>query len=212
LELKPMKDVSPPAAVSKDGAAALWAIPDIRKPAAFSWIPQLNPDLTCVIKANYRSAAPDTERVDRGMHVERVVKNLTDASRTGDAQAPFKLGDQILITYRISSSRLNYYVALEDEIPAGLEVINPDIASIGATYSLPVEAGASEADLSHQELLDSVTRLYFDRLNPGTNVYSVLARATCAGMFHWPATQVAPMYDSRVSGMSASGVCNISGQ
>ena len=39
-----------------------------------------------------------------------------------------------------------------------------------------------------------------------------LARATAAGTFRWPATQVVPMYDSRFSGLSPSSVCVVSGE
>jgi uncharacterized protein YfaS (alpha-2-macroglobulin family) len=40
----------------------------------------------------------------------------------------------------------------------------------------------------------------------------VLARATAAGTFIWPATQISPMYDSRFFGRSASSECNVSSE
>ena len=60
----------------------------------------------------------------------------------------------------------------------------------------------SVLSLSHSEMRDRSTRLYFDAVDPGSATYSVLARATAAGIFRWPATQVLPMYDSRFSGLS----------
>jgi uncharacterized protein YfaS (alpha-2-macroglobulin family) len=150
-----------------------------------------------------------TERNDRGFRVERVVKNLTDKARTGDAQMPFHLGDQILITYRLVSPRLHHYVALDSELPGGLETVNPNIASIARTYSVPQEKDTAQLSLSFSELRDRTTCLYFNRVEPGAGSYSVLARATSAGVFNWPATQVTPMYDSRFTGLSPSSLCYV---
>ncbi len=88
---------------------------------------------------------------------------------------------------------------------------NPDLAQIGKFFELPpVDPGDTLLDLSHSELRDRANLLYFDQVQPGSAVYSVLARVTAAGAFRWPATQVTPMYDSRFSGLSASSVCVVS--
>ncbi len=169
-------------------------------------------DLTYLMKVVYTTDAVETDRVDRGFRVERVVRNLTDPKRSGSADAPFKLGDQILVTYRITTQKLQNYVALEDSLPAGLETVNPDLAMIGKFFSIPPpDPGDNLLSLSHSELRDRSTLLYFDTVSPGTGTYSILARATAAGSFRWPATQVVPMYDSRFSGLSPSSLCVISG-
>jgi uncharacterized protein YfaS (alpha-2-macroglobulin family) len=94
-------------------------------------------------------------------------------------------------------------------IPAGLEVVNPNLALFGKYYSLPTESGVELAALSHSEMRDQQTNLYFDDLPAGSRGYSVLARATAAGSFIWPATQISPMYDSRFFGRSASSECTV---
>jgi uncharacterized protein YfaS (alpha-2-macroglobulin family) len=82
---------------------------------------------------------------------------------------------------------------------------------IGKFFSLPPEnqANSHVLNLSYSEMRDRATMLYFDDFAPGTGTYSVLVRATAAGTFRWPATQVAPMYDSCFSGLSPSSVCMI---
>jgi uncharacterized protein YfaS (alpha-2-macroglobulin family) len=168
--------------------------------------------LTFLMRAEYATDEVETERVDRGFRVERVVKNLAEAKRTGEVNAPFKLGDQVLITYRMNTRKKQNYVALEDALPAGLEVVNPNLAMIGKFFELPPEDRSNHVlALSHSEMRDKATLLYFDDFDPGTGTYSVLARATAAGTFRWPATQVVPMYDSRFSGLSPSTLCVISG-
>ena len=147
------------------------------------------------------------------MRLERVVHDLTDARRTGNADAPFKLGDQILITYRVNNQKTQNYVALEDLLPAGLETVNPALAMIAKFFDLPADNTEDRTlELSYSELRDRSTLLYFNELFSGSGKYSVLARATAAGTFRWPATQISPMYDSRFSGLSPSGVCVVSGE
>jgi uncharacterized protein YfaS (alpha-2-macroglobulin family) len=160
-----------------------------------------------LMRAEFRVNDAAPPRDDRGLHVERVVRNLTEPARTGDAAAPFKLGDRILVTYRLHTRKLHNYVALEDLLPAGLETINPNLPSIGKFYELPREAEGATLALSHSELRDQSTCLYFDRVDPGAGVYSVLARATSAGTFRWPQTQAVPMYDSCFGGLSAASLC-----
>jgi uncharacterized protein YfaS (alpha-2-macroglobulin family) len=186
-----------------------WTGNDIARLSAFAvtGLPGSAP-LSALVSAEYRMNEPEQDRTDRGLRIERVVRNLTDAKRDGSAGAPFKLGDQLLVTYRLLSRNLQHYVALEDLLPAGLETVNPDLDQVGKTYRLPQPEG-QVLDLSHSELRDQSTCLYFNRVEPGIATYSVLARATTAGSFRWPATQVYPMYDSRFTGLSAASVCEI---
>ena len=94
-----------------------------------------------------------------------------------------------------------------------LEVVNPNLAMIGKFFEMPANTpGDHVLDLSHSEMRDRATLLYFDTFAPGSGVYSVLARATAAGTFRWPATQVVPMYDSRFSGLSPSSICIVAGE
>jgi uncharacterized protein YfaS (alpha-2-macroglobulin family) len=94
-----------------------------------------------------------------------------------------------------------------------LEVVNPNLALVGKFFELPPPDPHDRLfRLSYSELRDRSTLLYFDTVDPGTGTYSVLARATAAGTFRWPATQVVPMYDSRFSGLSPSSICVVSAE
>jgi alpha-2-macroglobulin len=199
------------ALLSKNGRSAAWLnclLPQV------SLTESLNRQkLSYLMRAIYATDSPETGRINRGIGIERVVRDLTDAKRTGDAAAPFKLGDQILITYRLNTQKTQNYVALEDLLPAGLETVNPALAMIAKFFDVPTENSDDRMlALSHSELRDRSTLLYFDELAAGNGTYSVLARATAAGTFRWPATQISPMYDSRFSGLSPSSVCVVSGE
>jgi len=201
----------PKGVVSKNGRSAAWLD---RKIDSQLLVKGLNKTaLSFLLQAEYSTDQVDTDRVDRGFRVERVVRNLTEAKRTGEINAPFKLGDQILVTYRINTRKMQNYVALEDSLPAGLETVNPNLAMIGKFFEIPASDQPERAlTLSYSEMRDRSTLLYFDTFDPGPGTYSVLARATAAGTFRWPATQVVPMYDSRFSGLSPSSLCVISGE
>jgi uncharacterized protein YfaS (alpha-2-macroglobulin family) len=200
----------PPATVvSKNGHSAAWVDHKIEDDLVIKGLNQSA--LTFLMQAEYSTTEVDTERVDRGFRLERVVKNLSDATRVGTASAPLRLGDQLLITYRLNTRKLQNFVALEDCLPAGVEVVNPNLALVGKFYQLPpADPRDRLLGLSYSEMRDRSALLYFDTVDPGSGTYSILARATAAGTFRWPATQVAPMYDSRFSGLSPSSVCVIS--
>jgi len=162
---------------------------------------------TYVMAARRQLASDEREPVSRGLRLDRVVRDLTDASRDGTASAPFKLGDQILISYRFYSDKPQSFIAVEDPLPAGLEVLNPNLEMFGKTFDIPDEPGISTASLSHAEMRDRQTDLYFDIFPRGGQRYAVLARATAAGSFAWPAAQMAPMYDSRFYARTAPTQC-----
>jgi uncharacterized protein YfaS (alpha-2-macroglobulin family) len=205
----PLQETQPPGVLSKNGRSAAWLN---RKMNADLVIKGLNQSaFTFLMQAEYSTKEVDTDRVDRGFRIERVVKNLTDTKRVGSLNAPLKLGDQLLITYRLNTRKLQNFVALEDALPAGLEVVNPNLALVGKFFQLPPPDPQDRLlGLSYSEMRDRSALLYFDVVDPGSGTYSVLARATAAGTFRWPATQIAPMYDSRFSGLSPSSVCVIS--
>ncbi len=201
----------PPGVLSKNNRSAAWIDRKIGDPLVVNGLNQ--GALTFLMQAEYSTDEVDMDRVDRGFRLERVVHNLTDAKRVGTADAPLKLGDQLLITYRLNTRKLQNYVALEDALPAGLEVVNPNLALVGKFFELPpTDPHDRLLGLSHSEMRDRSTLLYFDTVDPGSATYSVLARATAAGRFRWPATQVEPMYDSRFSGLSPSSICVVSGE
>ncbi len=200
-----------PTRVSADGTAAAWVKNDLVRGGADLKLEGLNSTavmgaLFYVLNAEYRVANVDDEvRADRGgLRVERVVRNLTDPTRTGLPGAPaVKLNDRLLVTYRLASTKLRNYLALDDELPAGLEIVNPDLAMFAGFYEIPQPArGERVAEPSHTELRDQKANLYLDVLEPGVTTCSVLCRAVAAGNFRWPSTQAAPMYDPSVSGLS----------
>ncbi|HJT81418.1 MAG TPA: alpha-2-macroglobulin family protein [Chthoniobacterales bacterium] len=208
---RPLTAMQPAGKLSRNSCSAAWLDRSLGQDLSITGLNHAA--LTFLLSAQYATNDLDTQRSDRGFRLERVVRNMSDPKRTGETNAPFKIGDQVLITYRINTERQHSYVALEDALPGGFEVVNPNLALIGRFLQMPAPDPSDHVlALSHSEMRDRTTLLYFDDFEPGTGIYSVLARATAAGTFRWPATQIYPMYDSRFSGLSPSSLCVISGE
>ncbi len=203
------KTTSPkPNAISPNKTAAAWTDRLLAKAGetALSGLGQ-NSKGTFVLAARRALRADETNPVQNGIRLDRIVKNLTDPARTGSPEAPFRLGDEILISFRFKLDQAQSFLALEDALPAGLEVVNPNLALFGKLYA--VDEGNNTASLSHSAMRDSTTALYFDEAGAGLSSYAVLARATAAGSFAWPAAQISPMYDSRFNARTAPATCTI---
>jgi uncharacterized protein YfaS (alpha-2-macroglobulin family) len=145
-------------------------------------------------------------RKDRGIRVERVVRNLTAAERDGSDKAPFHVGDELAVTFRIWSQRPQAYVALEESLPAAFETVDPEYYRTTQQRQLEEDAAFSPLRLSHWEKRDDRTLWYFDALESGAHRCSVIVRVTASGRFHWPGVTIAPMYDARFSGVGEGAV------
>ena len=195
-----------PSHVSRNRISVGWLnVPLATLPQAFPAPLSPGVDGSYLIRATYQQKITDPIG-DSSLAVDRTVRNLTDSSRTGTADAPFQLGDQVLVTYRLNTDRVHNYLELEDQLPACFETANYKMPMIAQYFQLPIEAGVNTLSLSHVELRFARTLLYFEKAVPGRNAYSVLARISSAGVFHWPATQVRPMYDSRFTARSGATV------
>ena len=194
-----------PNAFSENRSAAAWTDRELARIHDFS-LRSLGKSGSYVVAATRQLSTAEQTSASRGMQFDRVVKNLTDATRTGTKDAPFRLGDQILISFRFHNDKPQSYVAVSDALPAGLEVVNPNLEMIGKFYQIPDE-GVPAAWLSFSEMRDKQTNLYFDSMPAGEQAYAILARATAAGSFAWPSTQMTPMYDSRFYARTAPSTC-----
>ncbi len=212
-KLKPPRARSTFPQMSPDSTAAFWPDRELAStaPIALAEMSPPNVSLRYLLTAEYTPPAnlADNDRRDRGFRLERVVKNMTEPKRDGTAAAPYQLNDRLLITYRIVTPKQHYFVALEDELPAGLETINPDLKMLAGMYEVPEPR--TWLDLSHVERRDRKTVLYFDQLPSGSTSYSVLASVSAGGMFRWPSSTVSPMYDLRSSGQSPANEITVAG-
>ena len=197
--------------VSKNKYSVGWSMKPLNEINRFNF-KGLNDPIYYLTDAKILRDDTNSKREDRGLRIERVLKNLTDPGRTGSSKNPLKLGDEVLITYRILNDRNHYYVAITDELAASLEVVNFNLPQISDFYSIPNDINEKQLVLDHSELKDNESNLYFNRLNNGESNYSLLARVTSAGIFSWPASTITPMYEPRFSGLSNNSKLFVKGK
>ena len=86
--ITPVAGASPkPEILSANARSAGWGKQDLAKLTDFA-VNGLKPGGSFVLRAEYRTAEKQTKPVTQGMKVDRVVRNVTDASRDGSALAP----------------------------------------------------------------------------------------------------------------------------
>lgn len=192
-----------PLASSKNQVSVAWSGVQLAK-FAETFPKPLEPKVQAsyLFRANYTPPVSALPPRSPTFALVRSCQNLTDPHRTGTAEAPWQLGDQILVTYKLNTDKPHSYIEVEDQLPACLETVNPKLPLIADYFKLPVEAGVNTLPLSNVEERAESTKLYFEKTLPGHSVYSVLERVATAGVFHWPGTQLRPMYDSRFFGFS----------
>lgn len=133
----------------------------------------------------------------------RKLVNLTDPARDGSAAAPFAIGDSILLHYVVTAATDTHHLQIDEHLPAGLDVVNPDLPSVRRNFALPQ---METVDLSHVERSPDRIRLYFELLEPGSSQYAILAQVTTPGEFRWPAASAIPMYDKRLQASTVDSV------
>lgn len=181
--------------------------------------------LTLTEVAGARSLVPES----RGVTIERWFERYDD----GRVVTEVEEGDMVRVRLRITVPAVRQFLALEDELPAGLEAVDVSLATSSAMapfYSAAgVEASAardqaarreSGSDLSgappswswyssptwdHSEIRDDRVMLFSSWLREGTWTLNYLARATTAGRFVLPQAHAEEMYDASVNGRSEGG-------
>ncbi len=132
----------------------------------------------------------------------------TDVLCLPDGTWIIKAGARIRIRILLSTMSQRFHVALVDPLPAGVESLNPELATTGA---LPDEPKASKASswiktswFDHQNLRDQRSEAFASRLDGGSYEYTYIARATTPGTFIVPPAKAEEMYAPETFGRSAS--------
>ena len=100
------------------------------------------------------------------------------------------------------------HVALADSLPAGLEIINPELA---VTADLPIDQNRPQGKrrwlgswYQHQNLRDERAEAFTSYLWAGVYEYSYLARATTPGAFIAPPAKAEEMYAPETFGRTGT--------
>lgn len=145
--------------------------------------------------------------LDRGFTVKRTyeaVDHKTDVTRDKDGTWHIAPGAQVRVNLEMEAPSARYHVALNDPIPAGCEISNPDLkGSKQSTQSQPWTWWFWNW-YEHQNLKDDRAEVFSSTLWGGTYKYSYIMRATTPGTYQVPPTKAEEMYAPETFGRCAS--------
>ncbi len=150
--------------------------------------------------------------LDMGFVVQRTyeaVDDPADVRRDADGVWHVKAGARVRVRLTMVAVNRRYHVALVDRLPAGFEIINPDLA---VSESVPQDPGDNSQGswwwwgpwYSHQNLRDAGAEAFTTYLWDGVYNYSYVARATTPGDYMAPPAKAEEMYFPEVFGRSGS--------
>ena len=152
--------------------------------------------------------------LDMGFVVQRTYEAVDDPADVRLDEAGvwhIKAGARVRIRLNMVAVNRRYHVALVDRLPAGLEIINPDLAVSESVPSDPKDTSTTGSYwwwwgpwYDHQNLRDAGAEAFTPYLWDGVYNYSYVARATTPGEFVVPPAKAEEMYSPEVFGRSAS--------
>ena len=173
------------------------------------------------IGTKYAPANLKLAAADYGFVVERkyeAVDDPGDVRLDPDGTWSIKAGARVRVRLAISNPARRYHVALVDPLPAGLEALNPELAT---TERLP--QGSMESSTTrraggifdyysywrgtwyeHQNLRDERVEAFASLLWEGVHEYTYFARATTPGVFVVPPAKAEEMYSPETFGRGKS--------
>ncbi len=152
--------------------------------------------------------------LDAGFTVTRryeAVDDPADVVQDADGTWRIKAGARVRVKLTMVAPARRYHVALTDPLPAGLEALNPALATTGTLPQDPGGAGMGSPRpyrwwwgpwYEHQNLHDQRAEAFASLLWEGVHTYSYVARATTPGVFVVPPAKAEEMYAPETFGRS----------
>jgi uncharacterized protein YfaS (alpha-2-macroglobulin family) len=166
------------------------------------------------IGMDYAPRSLELAAAQHGFEVERryeAIEDPADVQRLSDGSWQIRAGARIAVELTMVATASRYHVALVDPLPAGLEVINPDLtpSAVPPPGPSPLERGGRGGWwwgpwYQHQNLRDNRVEAFTALLPGGVYSYRYEARATTPGEFVVPPAKAEEMYTPETFGRSAS--------
>jgi len=142
----------------------------------------------------------------RGFTVERsyrAVDRPEDVQQRDNGDWKIKAGAKVEVTLTMVCPQRRYHVALVDQLPGGLETLNP---ALKGTPKVP-ESNQSRwwNWYEHDNLRDERVEASSSSVSSGVYTYSYTALATTPGEYVLPPLRAEEMYSPEVFGRTATG-------
>ncbi len=148
------------------------------------------------------------------------VDNAEDVKQNADGSWTIKSGSRVRVRLTMVAQARRYHVALVDPLPAGLEILNPDLA---VTEDIPQDKGGNTSVIEmgsrsygynswwwrqnwfeHQNFRDERAEAFTSLLWEGVYKYTYVTRATTPGQFVVPPAKAEEMYHPETFGRTGT--------
>lgn len=149
------------------------------------------------------------------------VDDPADVKQNTDGSWTIKSGARVRIRLTMVAQARRYHVALVDQLPAGLEILNPELAT---TEAIPPDTGGGNTGVievgsqsigrnyywwrmnwfEHQNFRDERAEAFSSLLWEGVYNYTYVTRATTPGQFVVPPAKVEEMYHPETFGRTGT--------
>ena len=130
-----------------------------------------------------------------------------------DGGKVFKAGTRAIVTLTVKTPQDRTFVAVNDPVPAGFEIVNTEFAVEGAEDARALAQkggrGGGWGEFERAERYDDRILIFADYLTAGTHKYSYVVQATSPGVYYGPASLVEGMYEPEVFARTAGGTVEI---
>ena len=172
------------------------------------------------VAMNYAPEDLSSPAADYGFAVERTyeaIDHADDVRRDANGNWLIKAGARVRVRLTMASPSRRNHVALVDPLPAGFELLNPELAVMEKVPDDPKKEGVMSYGsrsfgqgwwlwrptwFDHQNLRDDRAEAFASLLWEGVYDYSYVARATTPGMFVVPSAKAEEMYHPETFGRS----------
>ncbi len=180
------------------------------------------------IGMNYAPKNLNLKPADYGFEVLRKYEAVDDAAdvvQNADGSWTIKSGARVRVRLTMVAQARRYHVALVDNLPAGLEILNPELAVTEAIPADPngstpvIEYGSKSYGFGyynwrynwfeHQNFRDERAEAFTSLLWEGVYNYSYVARATTPGTFVVPPAKAEEMYHPETFGRTGTDFVSI---
>ena len=151
------------------------------------------------------------------------VDNADDVKQNADRTWTIKTGARVHVRLTMVAQARRYHVALVDNLPAGLEILNPSLA---VTESIPSDTQNTSVVeeysrgyygswwwranwFEHQNFRDERAEAFSSLLWEGVYNYSYVARATTPGQFVVPPAKAEEIYHPETFGRTGTDFVNV---
>ncbi|MGI9054534.1 MAG: hypothetical protein ACR2F2_01895, partial [Pyrinomonadaceae bacterium] len=151
------------------------------------------------------------------------VDNAEDVTLNADGSWKIKAGARVRVRLTMVAQARRYHVALVDPLPAGLEILNPELA---VTEEIPADNKPTSVTeygsrsfgggwwwrrnwFEHQNFRDERAEAFSSLLWEGVYNYSYVTRATTPGQFVVPPAKAEEMYHPETFGRTGTDFVNV---